>query len=94
MTNKKIDKECELCKLIEGNIITKKYYEDDIIIIVSCEHCNVPLLVLKRHTMQPTKNELSHMNRLMINRFPDRYVRKKQRSIQDHLHWHLIKKYK
>lgn len=82
---------CELCKLTEGNIITKLYYQDDKIIIVSCKTCGIPLLTLKRHDMFLTQEELEHILKVVKEQFPNYKLRMNQRQIKNHWHIHLIK---
>jgi len=49
------------------------------------------MIVLKRHTMHPTDYELGHMNKVVETFFPyDITLRKQQRRILNHLHWHIV----
>jgi len=73
-----------LCKLAAGNIKTKLYYQDKVVIVV-------PMIVLKRHTMKPNNFELGHMEMVAKELFgPNIKFRKKPRQILDHLHWHIL----
>jgi len=48
------------------------------------------MIVLKRHTMEPTEEELRHLEEVVRRLFGDTArVRKTQRKIPDHLHWHI-----
>ncbi len=46
---------CELCNLEQR---TKWYYEDDYFIVCDCSTCNVPMIVLKRHSLELNQEEL------------------------------------
>jgi len=82
---------CDLCKLIQGKIITENYYEDERVIIVNCKSCEIPMLVLKDHRMELSSEEERDFEYIIKRQLPDLwYIRKKQRKIHDHLHWHII----
>ena len=83
------DKTCALCDLEKK---TKWHYEDDQIIICDCMTCNIPMVVLRRHTMTPTCGEIEHMKTISRQMFGDIMFRVNQRRIHDHLHWHLLRK--
>ena len=78
------------CALCDRKVLTRCYYEDDIVWIADCYSCHIPIIVLKRHTMEATKEELEHMNKVLDFLFPKRVIRKEQKQIHDHLHWHVI----
>lgn len=80
---------CELCRLEK---ITNWFYEDDICAFLICKTCRIPMMVLKRHTMNPTEKEINHIQDMKDRLFPDYKWRKNQRKIPDHLHWHLERK--
>ncbi|GAH31284.1 unnamed protein product [marine sediment metagenome] len=90
--------DCELCQLINGNTITKKYYSNLLITVVECKTCRVPMLVLNRHSMRPTNVELAKIitksgeigNEVFGE--GEYIVDRDQRCIKDHLHWHIRKK--
>lgn len=90
--------DCELCKLVNGNVITKEYYSNSLVTVVDCETCGVPMVVLNRHSMDPTEVELDEMidkavwiGNEVFKR--DNYlVDRKQSQIKDHLHWHIRRK--
>jgi len=83
---------CELCDIYEKRKIkTKLHYEDKKVIVVDCLTCRIPMVVLKRHTMEPNNFELGHMEMVSKELFgPNIKFRKKQRRILDHLHWHIL----
>ena len=89
---------CELCKLINGNIITKEYYSNFLITVVDCKTCNVPMVVLNRHSMDPTKVELVKMIDKAVEGGDEVFgkgnyvVDIRQRCIKDHFHWHIRRK--
>lgn len=90
--------DCELCQLINGNTITKKYYSNLLITVVECKTCLVPMVVLNRHSMRPTNVELAKIITKSVEIgnevFGEReyIVDRNQRCIKDHLHWHIRKK--
>jgi len=90
--------DCELCKLINGNIITKKYYSNLLITIVDCKTCHTPMVVLNRHSLGPNKIELEKMIAKAIEIGDGMFgegkyvIDKGQRCIKDHLHWHIRRK--
>lgn len=90
--------DCKLCKLVYGNITTKKYYSNFLITVVDCKTCKVPMVVLNRHSLNSNNIELAKMITKAVEigngEFgEDKYVvDKKQRCIRDHLHWHIRSK--
>ncbi|MBI2862325.1 MAG: hypothetical protein HYX89_05865 [Chloroflexi bacterium] len=85
------DPRCPLCLRHER---TRKYHEDDLVWIVDCEICYVPMAVLKRHTMRPTSEERQHvLNQLgtLAAKLPDEgwHTDDVMRRIPDHYHVHL-----
>jgi len=90
--------DCELCQLINGNTITKKYYSNFLITVVKCKTCRVPMIVLNRHSMRPTSVELTKMITKSVEIGDEVFgegkyrVDRNQRYIKDHSHWHIRKK--
>ena len=82
---------CDLCNLEHK---TRWYHADDKIIICDCSTCNIPMVVLRRHTMKPTEEEVEHIRSVSKRLFGDVVFRVNQRRIPDHLHWHLLPKEK
>lgn len=92
---------CSLCRLVEGNVITKKYYEDDEWLIVDCKVCQVPMLVSKKHISYThlTLIELEKIfrgykdNKWFIPvKHDNYYVDCKMRAIPSHFHCHYRRK--
>ena len=82
---------CELCNLEKK---TKWYYEDEHIIICDCTICKIPQVILKEHTMKPTRyvemkmiTKLTEVAREFYGHDNFR-IDTNQRKIPDHLHWH------
>jgi len=77
---------CELCKLEKK---TKWHFEDDFFVLLDCDTCKVPMLVLRRHDTKLTKDEKEILDFLVwkYNNLgkPD-YV---MRSIPQHFHLHF-----
>jgi len=87
----KLNTECPLCTLRDRNNI---YVEDNDYIILDCQACHIPMLVLKTHTMYIDKElKLNLRNALDVvaKKFYDNepfHIDDKQNLISDHLHWH------
>jgi len=95
---KRIDKNCPLCRLYHlGEIRTKLYHKDRLCIIVECESSHVPMLVSRFHEREPNKSELNHMVNLLITFSKTQewkekgwgYVDFTNHVISDHFHVHL-----
>ena len=86
---------CELCRLVRGHVITKKYYSNFLITVVDCKTCHTPMVVLNRHSLNPNKIELAKMITKAVEVGDEMFgkgkyvVDRKQRCIKDHLHWHI-----
>jgi len=80
--------------LCELNQIDKLYYEDDLILILSCDTCRTPMAVLKRHTTEPTPFEAgwleSHLRKVSEEVFGRGRFRidRKMRKLPLHTHYH------
>lgn len=82
------------CSLCYARRLTHRYFEDDFCWIADCDTCKVPMIVLKRHTMQVSLAEherlveaLSKVADLTLG--IDSYIiDTKQKKIRDHLHYH------
>ena len=87
--------ECPLCRLAQDReILTRLVAEDDLIIVVDCLLCQVPMAVLKAHRAQFTEEEKEHIRHLLrLNRFKRQFngevIDWEQRRIPDHAHCHL-----
>ena len=81
--------ECDLCTLEKK---TKWHYESEKIVICNCMTCKTPMVLLKRHTMSPTQEELDEIKKACDEWFGEGEYkfRIEQRRIPDHMHWHLI----
>ncbi len=56
--------DCPLCRLVfERELLTRLVYEDDLIIVVDCLVCQVPMAVLKQHRPSYTPEEKLHVER-------------------------------
>ena len=84
---------CPLCDPIERK--TDWLYSDDEFHILICETCKTPMIVFRRHGVDsvPLSWKL-HAEAKAKELFGDRYLylRTFQRSIANHLHWHIIVK--
>lgn len=81
---------CELCAIEKK---TEWFIETDQFLVIRCEQCDLPMAVLKTHTMKISKYLRQQMEMalsLVANQdlsLPF-YIDQKQRSIPNHLHWH------
>jgi len=65
-----IDLACPLCRREE---LTKLLYEDPICWVTYCaSHPDKILVVLNRHTKDPSEEEISHLWRVIESKFPGR----------------------
>lgn len=79
---------CDLCNLPR---LTPWYYEDEYCVICDCKTCGVPMVVLRRHSMEPVARELASIaEHVMLLYGPDVRLRLAQRQIADHMHWHIL----
>lgn len=79
--------DCPLCKLINGDIRTKFYYQDEKLMVVDCLTCGEghPMIVSHHH-----KPEFSHAEKMLIARlFPKKKIRWQMRQIKSHAHCHI-----
>jgi len=82
-----IEMECPLCNLKK---LTRWYYADKDFIICDCLTCNSPMIVYRKHKIQPSskaKNEILRIARLLFKN-EDLKFRGYSRSIPMEEHWH------
>ena len=90
-----MESSCGLCRLVRGHVITKKYYSNFLITVVDCKTCQVPMVVLNRHSLDPNNIELAKMITKSVEIGDEMFgkgkyvVDRNQRCIKDHLHWHI-----
>lgn len=85
-------KNCDLCKLVAGNVITKKYYKDSDFIIVDCKTCGpgAPMIIWKPHSMALTERKIKYIKKLSEELFGNQITfREEQKKIKDHWHIHI-----
>lgn len=83
---------CELCDLVKGDVKTKLHYQNDSLIVITCETDSLPMVVLKRHDMTISLAELTHILNITYTLFGGHVkLRINQMKIGDHLHWHILK---
>ena len=79
---------CPLCRPIQKK--TKWYYEDEDFTILDCRTCGTPMLVVREHTMKPSQEVIDKMIDKAKELFGENIgIRKTQRQIKDHLHYHV-----
>ena len=70
------------CPLCEMEKITHWHHEDDLVIVCDCMTCDYPMIVLKRHTMSPTGEDIQHMKTISYEIFgKDIMFRVNQRNL-------------
>lgn len=84
-----IERGCDLC---EAARLTRWYSEDDVCWVADCEICDVPMVVLRRHAIDPSPDEVAHMTvalaRAASEHFATWTVDGHRRNIPDHWHAH------
>ncbi len=81
------DDSCSLCQKEKK---THWYYSDTVCWIADCLTCKIPMIILVRHSMKLTDFESRHLPEIVEMFFPGAKLRKEQRKIEDHLHWHIL----
>ena len=83
--------DCPLCRLTnDREILTKLHYEDDVLTVVDCQVCCVPMAVLKAHRAEFSKDDKEHVRSVFLSLSPHGGVIDwEQRQIPDHAHCHL-----
>ena len=83
---------CELCDLIRGNFKTPFYFRSDLITVVDCQKCGIPIWVLNRHEQDISDEDKEYARLQCSYYFPadDIRFREEQRTIKDHRHEHVI----
>lgn len=82
------------CPLCIAEPRTPRLHEDAIVWAALCSSCHVPMVVLKRHTDQPTRAERHHMHTVMIELGAAHWkqapwlIDEENKSIPDHAHMH------
>ncbi len=81
---------CDLCGLaFDGEILTKRHYEDTKFIIVDCMICGVPMAVLKEHRSTFSEDERKDLLAILHENFgSDGFADFEQRRIPEHAHVH------
>ncbi len=84
------DPTCDLCGLaFDGEVKTRKHYEDGDFVIVDCLICREPMAVLKEHRPEFTDRERERLIGLFGELFgDDRHADFEQRRIPEHAHVH------
>lgn len=77
------------CPLCRREARTKHHFEDDVLWVVDCLTCGVPMVVLKRHVATPTDWERAYAKRIGEALFPEARFDDTPRSIPEHWHAHL-----
>ncbi|CAG4923174.1 MULTISPECIES: hypothetical protein [Acidithrix] len=83
--------DCELCQAIK---ITPWLYEDDICFVALCESCDVPMVVLREHSVDLSEELLDDLieklTKAASSYFGERefFIDKIRRQIPDHFHAH------
>ena len=80
------------CPLCEAARITPWFHEDDVCWIAECEICATPMVVWRRHGVDPPEADRNHMlGRLAVvadAELGEHWVDPTMRNIPDHFHAH------
>ena len=80
---------CELC---EAARLTPWFHEDDTCWVAECEACWVPMVVWRRHGIDPSEAERTHMlerlGTVATEAYGEYWLDPDRRSIPDHWHVH------
>jgi len=80
---------CDLCRLEKR---TKWLEETSEFVVMECEQCDGPMVVLREHTMTVSKATDARMKSALLKHAEGKgkqmYVDTVQRTIKDHLHYH------
>lgn len=76
---------CDLCR---AKKITRWIYEDNICWVALCKKCMVPMVVWKKHGVNPSGEEERHML-AVLRKCGAGVLDKERRSIPDHWHVHM-----
>ena len=88
--------ECELCQLSK---FTAWYFEDDLCVVLECESCGVPMVVLREHRTELTSAEEAHLRGSLEEAatgfFAGQafYIDGLRRQIPDHYHAHAPRRH-
>lgn len=89
LDNYVIKLKCDLCRLEKR---TKWLEETAEFVVMKCEQCDGPMVVLRAHTMTIDKATDERMRSALLKHAQDKgkpmYVDTVQRTIKDHLHYH------
>ena len=82
------DSNCPLCR---AEHLTPWIWEDEVCWICYCAtHTETPMIVLKRHSAEPTPEEMEHIKAVKNKLFPELRFRGHMQSLPDHWHEHLV----
>ena len=81
---------CELCVLEQR---TEWFEESEKFVVIRCEQCDLPMVILKEHTLKVDGELESKMRKALekvaVNEIKGSwFIDTKQRSVFGHLHWH------
>jgi hypothetical protein len=84
-----LERTCDLC---DAAHLTTWYHEDAVCWVADCEICAVPMVVWRRHGIEPPADELAHMTavleRVSVARLGAFRIDGDRRNIPDHWHAH------
>lgn len=85
----------EPCELCVHAPVTRWYHADTLCWVADCKACGVPMVVMRRHTTNPSPSERDHMEGLLLKVGRRKNPRgrwaldRRRRSIPRHWHAHL-----
>jgi len=79
------------CPLCEAKKITPWLYSDSVCFICRCSvHQDQWMVVLRRHALEPTKEELRHIDAVVNHLLPEKRYRGSMTDYPQHWHQHII----
>lgn len=91
------DPECLFCFMYK-KVLTKWHWVDDLVIVCDCLTCTENgiedhiMVVLRRHSAQPTEQEAQHMQEI-AHACGLEVTRKTARVCPEHTHWHARRRH-
>ncbi len=86
---------CELCNLVPYTQWYAEFYHPFAFVILDCDSCDVPMVVLKEHRIEVTPEEVAYMEKALalvadhVKKFPKWIFDHHMRQIPNHYHFHV-----
>jgi len=88
---------CDLCSLEHYTQWYAEFYHPFSFVILDCDSCDVPMVVLREHRVEVTPEEVAYMEKALAIVADQKYAKKfprwifdhHMRQIPDHYHFHV-----